>query len=248
MDRDGQRDCATEHRAVAPGESHASLSSALLPPFSPLGPDTLAVLLPLAWGEAPAESVALNHAIAAQIWLLFFGPEASAELARAGRAGFYMVLCALALGKAPPPPTPPELDRLRMALEREPPRNSSQRPGLLPLLYSSLRHDRELRGFAKEDAARRLLCRWREQPFTFVFGTSGGGGGGDPHPGGGGSGTQQAEGLAVPVATSSLDIRTRTLDAQLTFYACVTRRAHEHTVSLPSIREPCVSCGALVPK
>ena len=71
MERDGHSKCAPEKESVA---TLAALGSAL-PPFSPLGPETLGLLLRLARGGAPAEPIGLTHAIVAQIWLLFFGPE-----------------------------------------------------------------------------------------------------------------------------------------------------------------------------
>ena len=127
-----------------------------------------------------------------QIWFLYFGPEACTERAQAGRSGFYRVLCALTLGEAPPPPSTAELDRLRVALERKPARTSSHRPGLIQQFRDTLGKDRELRGLARDEAMRRLLSRWRQQPFTFTFGSSGGGGSDDP--GGGGSGMSASSG------------------------------------------------------
>ena len=159
--------------------------SRALPPFSPLGPETLAMLLSLARGGAPAEPIVLHYAIVVQFWLVFFGPEASTELAQAGREGFYRLLCALATGEASSPPSQAELLRLSVAIERRP--NGKQRPGLIPQWREALK-GRDLRALPKEQATRQLLCRWRDRPFTFEFGTSGGGGGGSDDPGGGGSG------------------------------------------------------------
>ena len=133
MEPNGQRDCAQEQ------QSYTSLArGCALPPFSPLRPETLAVLLRLADGEAPAEPTALSLAVVVQIWFIFFGPEASTELAQAGRSGFYRALAALTLGEASPPPSPAEEDRLRVALERKHGRSSRQRPGLIQRFRDTL--------------------------------------------------------------------------------------------------------------
>ena len=184
MADDGHGEGAAEHLEVA-AQSLCRLSAAL-PPFSQLGSETTAMLMPLVQGEAPAQAVELTAAIAVQVWLVFCGPEASAELAQVGRAGVYAVLCALALGKASPQPSSAELDRFYKVLERKPPR-----PGLVPQFREALK-GRGVRGLPRDAAMRRLLLRWQQQPFKFEFGSSGGGGSADP--GGGGSGMWQAVG------------------------------------------------------
>ena len=190
MKPDGRAEGAPENQAVA---SQAQLSSSL-PPFSPLHPETLATLLQLVRGAASIGRIWLSDAIVVQVWFVFCGPEANAELAQAGCTGLYSALYALSVGEAPPPPSPAQLDGLRLVLQRKQPRTGTRLPGLIIRFKAALKHDRELRGLSRDDAMRRLLCQWRQQPFTFAFCPSGGGaGGGGGDPGGGGSSLQQGE-------------------------------------------------------
>ena len=71
MEDDGDGEGAAVMSEV-PAQSLCRLSAAL-PPFSQLGSETTAMLMPLVRGEAPAQAVELTAAIVVQIWLVFCG-------------------------------------------------------------------------------------------------------------------------------------------------------------------------------
>ena len=146
MKPDGRAECAPETASTA-------LSSQVLPPFSPLRPETLATLLRLVRWGASAVRISLSDAIVVQLWFVFCGPEASTELAQAGRAGVYAALYALAVGGAPPPLSAAQLDRLRQVLHRKPQRGG-QAPGLILKFQADRRVNKRFRSEVREPRSR----------------------------------------------------------------------------------------------